>query len=76
MRVGKVWHGSLTKQTNLWLRWAVVEAVKQAISCNVELKSYYERIQYKKGPKAAELATVKRLFAIVYRVLKEKYPLI
>jgi transposase len=69
---GKVWHGRLTKQGNRWLRWAIVEAVIPAISCNGELRRYYERIRYKKGPKAAKLATARRLLAIVYRVLKEK----
>jgi transposase len=69
---GKVWHGRLTKQGNRWLRWAIVEAVIPAISSNGELRSYYERIRYKKGPKAAKLATARRLLAIVYRVLKEK----
>ena len=71
---GKVWHGRLTKQGNRWLRWAVVEAVIPAICSNGELRSYYERIRYKKGPKAAKLATARRLLAIVYRVLKEKDP--
>jgi transposase len=69
---GKVWHGKLTKQGNRWLRWAIVEAVIPAISSNGELRSYYERIRYKKGPKAAKVATARRLLAIVYRVLKEK----
>ena len=71
---GKVWHGRITKQGNRWLRWAIVEAVKPAISSNGELRRYYERIRYKKGPKAAKLATARRLLAIVYRVLKEKDP--
>ena len=54
------------------MRWAIVEAVIPAICTNGELRSYYERIKYKKGPKAAKLATARRLLAIVYRVLKEK----
>ena len=69
---GKVWHGRLTKQGNKWLRWSMVEAVKAAISSNGELRSYYERIKRNKGPKAAKVATARRLLAIVYRVLKEK----
>ncbi len=69
---GKVWHGRLTKQGSKWLRWAVVEAVKPAICSNGELRSYYERIRYKKGPKAARVATARRLLAIVYRVLRDK----
>lgn len=69
---GKVWHGKITKQGNRWLRWAMVKAVKPAISNNGELRAYYDRIRYRKGPKAAKLATARRLLAIVYRVLKEK----
>ena len=69
---GKVWHGRITKQGNRWLRWAMVEAVKPTISNNGELRAYYDRVRYRKGPKAAKLATARRLLAIVYRVLKEK----
>jgi transposase len=69
---GKVWHGRLTKQGSKWLRWAAVEAVTPAICSNGELRSYYERIRYKKGPKAARVATARRLLAIVYRVLRDK----
>ena len=67
-----MWHGKLTKQGNKRLRWAIVEAAISAISANGELRSYYERIRYKKGPKAAKLPTARRLLSIVYCVLKEK----
>ena len=69
---GKVWHGKITKQGNKWLRWAMVEAVKPAISSNGELRAYYDRIRCRKGPKAAKLATARKLLGIVYRVLKDK----
>jgi transposase len=69
---GKVWHGKLTKQGSKWLRWATVEAVTPAICSNGEMRSYYERLRYKKGPKAARVATARRLLAIVYRVLRDK----
>ena len=69
---GKVWQGRLTKQGSKWLRWAVIEAVKPAICSNGEIRYYYERIRYKKGPKAARVATARRLLAIVYRVLRDK----
>jgi transposase len=69
---GKVWHGKITKQGNRWLRWVLVEAVIPAISSNGELRSYYEKIRYRKGPKAAKVSTARRLTAIIYRVLKEK----
>ncbi len=69
---GKVWHGRLTKQGSRWLRWAAVEAVKPAICTHGEMRSYYERIRYRKGPKAAKVATARRLLSIVYRVLRDK----
>ena len=69
---GKIWYGRLTKQGNKWLRWAMVEAVIPAIRTNGELRSYYERIRYKKGPKAAKIATARRILTIVYRVLMER----
>jgi transposase len=69
---GKVWNGRITKNGNKWLRTAMVEAVIPAISSNMELKRYYERIKYNKGAKAAKVAAARRLLCIVYRVLKEK----
>jgi transposase len=69
---GKIWHGRLTKQGSKWLRWSAIEAVKPAICSNGEIRSYYERIRYRKGPKAAMVATARRLLAIVYRVLRDK----
>lgn len=69
---GKEWHGRLTKQGSKWLRWAAVEAVRPAICTNGELRSYYERIRHRKGPKAAKVATARRLLSIVYRVLRDK----
>lgn len=51
-----------------------MEAVIPAISANGELRRYYERIRYTKGPKAAKLATARRILSIFFRVLKEKDP--
>jgi hypothetical protein len=65
-------NGRITKNGNKWLRTAMVEAVIPAISSDMELKRYYERIRYNKGAKAAKVAAARRLLCIVYRVLKEK----
>ncbi|RKY50959.1 MAG: hypothetical protein DRP92_07555 [Candidatus Neomarinimicrobiota bacterium] len=47
-------------------------AVKYGINNNGELRRYYDRIRYRKGPKATKLATARKLLSIIYRVLKEK----
>jgi transposase len=40
---GKTFNGRLIKQSNKWLRWALVEAVIPAVRCDEELKDEYER---------------------------------
>src|SRR4029450_5072058 len=40
---GKVFHGRLTKQGTKWLRWAMVEAVRPAVTTDPEFRRYYER---------------------------------
>jgi transposase len=69
---GKVFHGRITKTGNKWLRWAFIEAVQPAISCDVDLYGYYQRLKMKKGSNAAKVATARRLLTIVYRVLSQE----
>lgn len=69
---GKVFHGRITKTGNKWLRWAFIEAVQPAISCDADLFAYYQRLKMKKGANAAKVATARRLLTIVYRVLKQE----
>jgi transposase len=69
---GKVFHGRITKTGNKWLRWAFVEAVQPAISCDADLFAYYQRLKVKKGANAAKAATARRLLTIVYRVLSQE----
>lgn len=68
---GKTFHGRLTKQGNRYLRWALVEAVWPAIRSDEGLRVYYHRLQSRKGPNPAKVATARRLATIVYRVLSE-----
>ena len=69
---GKVFHGRITKTGNKWLRWAFIEAVQPAVSCDADLFAYYQRLKMKKGANAAKVATARRLLTIVYRVLKQE----
>jgi transposase len=68
---GKTFHGRLTKQGNRYLRWALVEAVWPAIRSDEGLRAYYHRLQSRKGPNPAKVATARRLATIVYRVLSQ-----
>ena len=69
---GKVFHGRIIKMGNKWLRWAFIEAVQPAISCDADLFAYYQRLKMKKGTNAAKVATARRLLTIVYRILKQE----
>ena len=50
---GKVFHGRITKTGNKWLRWAFIEVVQPAISCDADLFAYYQGLKMKKGANAA-----------------------
>jgi len=69
---GKVFHGRITKTGNKWLRWAFIEAVQPAISCDADLFAYYQRLKMRKDANAAKTATARRLLIIVYRVLSQE----
>lgn len=71
---GKVWHGRIIKQSNRWLRWALIEAVIPATVADAGLRAHYEYYRRTKGSKVAKVVTARRLGCIVYRVLKERKP--
>jgi transposase len=71
---GKVWHGRVIKQSNCWLRWALVEAVIPATVADAGLRAHYEYYRRTKGSKVAKVITARRLGCIIYRVLKERTP--
>jgi transposase len=71
---GKTWHGRIIKQSNCWLRWALVEAVIPATVADAGLRAHYEYYRRMKGSRVAKVITARRLGCIVYRVLKERKP--
>ncbi|HLG88094.1 MAG TPA: IS110 family transposase [Alphaproteobacteria bacterium] len=68
---GKTFHGRIIKQGNKWLRWAFVEAVAPAVSCDPDLKEYYERLKATKGANRAKVATARRLLTIAFQLLRD-----
>jgi transposase len=68
----RTYHGRITKQGSVWLRWAVLEAVYPATKKDLGLRVLYSRLAKRKGPNAAKIAVARRLLTIIYRVLIEK----
>jgi len=71
---GKTRHGKLTKQGNVWIRWAIIEAVHAAVKKDVSLRRYHTRIAAKAGKNAATTATARKLLEIVHRVWRTGKP--
>ncbi len=72
----RVYHGSLIKHANKWLRWAFVEAAHSSIRTSFYFGAYYNHKKNTIGTQAAMIATARRLAKIVYYVLKERRPYI
>lgn len=68
----RTYHGPITKQGNVWLRWAALEAVYPAIKKDLGLRILYSRLARRKGANVAKVAVARRLLTIIYRVLTEK----
>lgn len=66
----RTYHGPIVKG-NMWLRWALVEAVHPAIRKDPGLAILYYRLARTKGPNVAKVATARRLLTILYRMLTE-----
>lgn len=67
---GHTRHGSITKQGNKWLRWALVEAAQRAPMTSPYFAGYYERIKQRAGFARARVATARKLAEVVYGVMK------
>ncbi len=63
-----VFHGSLTKQGNKWLRWGFIEAVAPAIRVSPSLRRYYDRIKARCGAHDARVCTARKLAELVWTV--------
>jgi transposase len=68
------WHGSITKQGNRYLRWAMVEAAQKAFKKDPRLAFFYRKLKKEKGSAKARVAVARKLLVIVYHVLKDEEP--
>jgi transposase len=66
----RTYHGHIIKG-NVWLRWALIEAVYPAIRKDAGLSILYHRLARTKGPNVAKVAAARRLLTILYRMLTE-----
>lgn len=70
---GKIHHGRLMKQSNKWLRWALVEAAWVAVRHDPYFRSLYGK-HARKGSQTAIVVTARRLLEVVWHVLTEDRP--
>ncbi len=68
----RVFHGSLTKQGNKWLRWALIEAITPALRASTSLRQYYEQLKARRGAKDARVATARKLAELIWTVWIER----
>lgn len=69
---GKTYHGRMIRQSNRWLKWALIEAAWVAIGCSAYFGSLY-RYHRARGKKANTAITIvaRRMCRIIYALLKE-----
>jgi len=70
----KEYHGSITKQGNKYIRWALVEAAQVAIRKDPALYAFYENLKRNKGSGVALVAVARKLLVSVYYILKKGEP--
>lgn len=68
---GKIHHGRLMKQSNKWLRWALVEAAWVSVRHDPYFRTLYGK-HAKKGSQTAIVVTARRLLEVVWHVLTEE----
>jgi transposase len=61
--------GRITKQGNSRIRWYLMEASIMATRYDPKMKTFYERIQKKKGSQKARVAVARKMLVSIYHVL-------
>ena len=70
----KEYHGSITKQGNKYLRWAMIETAQIAIRKDPALYAFYEKLKRTKGSGVAIVAVARKLLVASYHILKNGEP--
>lgn len=68
------YHGHIIKDSNKYIRYAVLEAVDHAIKQDPKLWRFYNKIQRAKGKKKAKVATARKILVIIYHMLNKRVP--
>lgn len=66
----KTYHGHIIKDSNKYIRYALVEAVLKAIPKDPRLWSIYTNLKQKKGHNKAKIAVAHRMCMYIYAMLK------
>jgi len=66
----KTHHGHIIKDSNKYIRYALIEAVLHTIRKDPELYRFYARIQRAKGTAKARIAAARKLLIYIYAMLK------
>jgi transposase len=64
------YHGHITKEGSRWLRWILIESAIHAVKKLGPLRRFYQRIERKKGGKAAKVATARKLLEWIYHMMR------
>jgi transposase len=70
----KKYNGHIIKESNKYIRYAVLEAIPHAIKKDPWLFKFYKRIERAKGRKRARIATARKLLVSIYYMLKNGTP--
>lgn len=70
----KLRYGHINKDSNFFIRWALIEAVDHAIRKDPKLYSLYNKVMYKKGKSKARIAIARKLLISIYFMLKDNEP--
>jgi transposase len=68
------YHGSITKQGSKMLRWIMVEAATVAVSHDVRMREFYERVKHRRGGQKAIIAVANKMLKITWFMLTRREP--
>lgn len=66
----KTYHGRIIKDSNKYIRYALVEAVPIAVRKDPRLWSFYTNLRRKKGNSKAKIAVARKLLISIYSMLR------
>lgn len=70
---GKVYKGHLSREANLYLRWAFTEAATGAVRGKNIFKSVFNRYENKKNKSTAKINVARRICKMTYHMLKNNW---